>query len=166
LTHQEQSAFDINFLNTIEQWFTLRGEIFVVARFSHTAGGRDYLWFKKFESFREQVSLFPPQTDIIVFRDNLFPLRGVVDDYLIQQSLTLIPNPGEFMVLNVLEPPDGSLNHAWTGDNHAELLETLRDMRGESVSIGLHPPWHEADNEKMISALIPFSDGTLKRGAY
>lgn len=167
MPYQEQSIFDSSFLDPVEEWFALRGEIFVVARFSHTAGARGYLWFKRFESFKAQIHLFPPRTDVIVSRDDLFPLRGIVDDQFIAQSLALIPDPAEAMVLDLIEPPDGEVNrHLWYSDTHTELREILQDLMGKNASVGLYAPWHEADNEKLISALVPLPDGTLKRGAY
>ena len=165
MTHHETSVFDKNFLNTIEQWFAARNDVFVVARFSRKAGEKAYFWFEKFSSFRAQLDLFPPETDVIVFRDNQFPLRGLVTDNLIRQALDLIPDNTEAMVVNTMKPPDCEV-YVWGDDTHAELLETLQDIVGEPASIGFYAPWYNSDNETMISALVPLPDGTLKRGAY
>jgi hypothetical protein len=165
MPHQEQSVFDSSFLNTVEQWFTACGDIFVVARYSKMAGARYYFWFKKFDTFRAQLDLFPSQTDVIVFRDNQFPLRGIVDESLIGQALNLIPDKTEAMIAGSLEPPDSRVS-IWAADTHTEMLDVLQDKKAEPASIGFYAPWHEPDNESMISAVVPLPDGTLKRGVY
>jgi hypothetical protein len=165
MAHKEQSVFGDNFLNTVREWFLAQNDIFVVARYSATAGVREYYWFKHFDKFHAQLKSFPPQADVIIFRDKQFPLRGTVDDALIRQALVLIPEDTEASIANMVQPPDTSI-YLWGCDNHAEILETLHDIRGENAAIGLYPPWHMDDNEKMISALVPLPDGTLKRGVY
>ncbi|MBN8590175.1 MAG: hypothetical protein J0M33_00365 [Anaerolineae bacterium] len=159
------SVWDKTFLNLIEQWFLERNEVFVVARLSRVGGGRIYFWFSNFTSFTDQLRVFPPETDVIVFRNDLLPLRGHVTLDLIKQALTIIPDHIETMVVPALKPTNTDL-HVWGCDNHAELQETLQDLRGQPVSVGYYPPWHESDNDEMISAIVPFTDGTLKRGVY
>lgn len=165
MTIKEQSVFADEFLNAVHRWFLAHPDIFVVARYSAMAGAREYFWFKDFSKFQAQLRSFPPQTDVIVFRDNQFPLRGIVDDTFISQVLASIPDNTEAMVADIVQPPDESV-YLWACDTHAELIETLHDLREESAAVGLYAPWHMPDNETMISALVPLPDGTLKRGIY
>jgi hypothetical protein len=162
---KEQSVFEAHFLDTVRAWFVVHYDIFVVVRYSAMTGAREYFWFKDFGKFQAQLKCFPPQANVIVFRDKQFPLRGIVTDTLIRQALDLIPDNTEAMVANIVQPPDDSI-YVWPCDTHAELTEALHDLRGEYAAIGLYPPWHMPDNENMISALVPLPDGTLKRGVY
>ena len=155
----------LNFLNTIEEWFSQSGDIFVVARLSKMAGARMYSWFSTYPAFWSQVDKFPPQTQVIVFRERQFPLRGIVTPELISRALGVIPEHTEAMVTRGITPPD-SLISLWACDTHAELLETLQDLVGVPVSIGLYVPWHRPDTENMISAIVPLPDGTIRRGIY
>jgi hypothetical protein len=161
----EQSVFEQRFLNTVRQWFIEHHDVFVVARYSHMAGGREYFWFSDFAVWAECLKRFPPQTDLIVFRDNQFPVRGIVDERLILRALALIPDNTEAMVTDQLEPPNDRIS-VWACDTHRELIEALHDFAGNPAAIGLYAPWHEPDNDRMISALVPLPDGTLKRGVY
>jgi hypothetical protein len=161
----EQSAFEQQFLNTVHHWFIERRDVFVFARYSHMAGAREYFWFSDFAVWAERLKRFPPQTDLIVFRDNQFPLRGIVDEPLIHRALALIPEDTEAMVTNQLEPSNDRIS-VWACDTHRELTEALQDLIGNPAAVGSYAPWHEPDNDHMISALVPLPDGTLKRGAY
>ena len=87
MTHHETSVFDKNFLNTIEQWFAARNDVFVVARFSRKAGEKAYFWFEKFSSFRAQLDLFPPETD------SLFPF---IFDHVSQNGIKTCQRVMEF----------------------------------------------------------------------
>lgn len=162
---KEQSVFEQSFLSTVHEWFMAHHDIFVVVRYSSMAGARQYFGFKDFGKFQAQLKNFPPQADVIVFRDKQFPLRGMVNDAFIRQALASIPDNTEASVAGIVQPPDASV-YLWACDTHAELVETLQDLRGEYAAVGLYPPWHMPDNEKMISALVPLQDGTLKRGCY
>ena len=162
---KEQSVFDERFLNTVREWFAARQDIFVVARYSAMAGAREYFWFKDFDRFRARLEQFPPRTDVCVFREDQFPLRGIVDNDLIQRVLALIPDRTEAMVADRIEPPDTS-QYVWPCDTHAELIEVLDDLRGEPAAIGPYATWRLPDSDTMISALVPLPDGTLERGVY
>jgi hypothetical protein len=162
---REQSVFERSFLDAVQPWFAARNDIFVVARYSAMAGAREYFWFDDFALFVERLKRFSPQTDVSVFRDNQFPLRGIVDDELIRQALELIPENTEAMVTDRLAPSNGSI-YLWACDTHRELTDALRDLVGAPAAIGRYPPWHRLDNDHLMSGLVPFPDGTLKRGVY
>jgi hypothetical protein len=69
------------------------------------------------------------------------------------------------VVADMVQPPDSRV-YLSVCDAHVDLVETLQESQGKYAAIGLYPPWHMPDNEKMISALVPLPDGTLKRGVY
>lgn len=91
--------------------------------------------------------------------------KSAFGDEFIRQTLELIPDNTEAMVTRGVEPSDTDI-YVWPCDTHADLLETLQDLPGEPVSVGFYAPWHDEDNENMISALVPMPDGTIKRGIY
>lgn len=154
MSTDERSIFDNDFLNTIREWFIARQDIFVVARYSRMAGAKDYFWFKEFGHFQERLRRFPPQTEVIVFRDNQFPLRGLVTDSFIHQALDFIRDGAWAMVTNTIQPVDESIS-IWFCGTEAELMDTFSNLLGQYASVGPEAPLHMADNETMISALVP-----------
>lgn len=160
--------FDKEFLNTVESWFEATHDIFVVVRYSAMAGAKEYFWLREFETFMNIIWPLPPQADVMVFRRNQFPLRGVADNDLLQDALIKFNDNSDLMIIEHAEPPDSNVGVRYT-DSHAELIEKLTDpddLVGLPISVGEAAPWHENDNEDMISALVPLPDGNIKRGVY
>lgn len=160
-----QSVFDASFLDVVRAWFTMSNNIFVVVRYSRMAGAKDYFWFSDYAPLDSLLHRLPPQTEVIAFRDNQFPLHGVVDDSFIQQVLALIPENTEAMISDSIAPSNARIDITIC-ESHSELLESLRELTHMNIVVGLYAPWHDNDNERMISALVPSPDGTLKRGIY
>jgi hypothetical protein len=113
MAYIEQSVFDEHFLSTVRAWFEVHPDIFVVVRLSHTAGGKDYLWLNKFETFDTWLRTLPPKADVCVFRDDQFPLRGVVNDDFIRQALQLegVTDDPPAVVLSMVQAPDTSVSY-------------------------------------------------------
>lgn len=160
-----RSTEDNNFTELVRRWLEQNGEIFVVVRYSHAAGARDYLFFSSFSDFRDLVSSLPPMADIIVFRDKQLPIRGIADDALLKRALNEIKD-GEEYLLTEVERVDLRSTYYTEGISHDELCSEFKDFRGKEVAAGVMPEWSRRDCEEMQSAVKPFADGSVKSGIY
>ena len=160
-----RSVKDTGFLNLVRKWLDASGEIFVVVRYSHSAGAKDYLFINSFAHFESLISNLPAMADVIVFRRRQLPIRGVADAVLLERSLLEIPDGEEFMFLN-LEPSSLRTLYATGGESHVELESEFQEFMGKFVVVGRVPQFWEDDNEDMQSALVPCADGSVKRGIY
>ena len=167
MARHEQSIFDPAFLQVIREWFTANSDIFVAVRYSATAGARKYYWYSQYAAFEENIQRFPAQADVIVFKNDQFPLRGTINDLFIRAALDHFPDNTELMIAWTDTPPNGEL-YVSSCDSHEELVSHLshNDRNSNQVAIGLYAPWHKPDNRNMISALVPLPDGSLRRGVY
>ena|ERR1041385_1431177 len=127
------STRDKRFLGLIESWLNAHGEIFVLFRYSHAAGNKDFEFFSSFTMFAERLLRLPPLTGVSVFRQRQLPIRGKITESFIAACLKDIPNGTEFLVLEVApEKPDP---HHIAGESHAELRKALEELRDHFVAL-------------------------------
>ena len=160
-----RSVEDSEFMHLFREWLKASGEGFVVVRYSHSAGARDYFLIDSFARFEDVISRLPAMADVIAFRQRQLPIRGIAGERLLEQAMAEIPEGGEFLFLN-LEPSSLQTLYASGGESHAELAATLKEFAGKYVAVGRYPRWYEDDNEDMQSGVVPSADGTVKRGVY
>ena len=163
------STNDLPFLFTAQNWIEANGEVFTLIRFHASAGAKSFEFFRSLDTFSSRLQELRPRTCVTVFRDRQLPLRGQVDEEFARQALALVPDGAEFLVVVLDKMTVGAQSwfHDAAGESHAELLEALRDdyCYGKQVAVGTYPPWLE-DNEAVISAVVPDSDGSVTTGAY
>jgi hypothetical protein len=110
--------------------------------------------------FEELVAASPTGTDIEVFRDLQLPLRGVVDEAFIASAIDKIPDGQEYLLVTMDVRP-GSRISRWgeIGDSHTELRESLEELRGSEVALGVCPDYCVPDHEGLVSAAKGGIDG-------
>ncbi|HWF02406.1 MAG TPA: hypothetical protein VHA06_01895 [Candidatus Angelobacter sp.] len=114
----KRSAFS---LGTVESWFRETIEIFVLIRYSHAAGSKNFGFFSSFTTFSEMFNALPPSASVTTFKTSQLQLGGVVDDRFISECLAAIPDGTEFLLLKT---ENGTMNNN-SGETHAELHEAL-----------------------------------------
>lgn len=158
---------DPRFLGALEEWLRSSHELFLMVRYSHACGGKSYEYFSAFLALAERLRQLPPRTCVIAFHQPQLPIRGVVDDKLIDACLAAIPNGSEYLLVETIRRTLGGTS--WfrdrSGETHEELREDLEDSRGFPVAVGLYPPWLE-DNDEVISAVVPDEHGVVRVGIY
>jgi len=161
------SATDAAFFDTVAGWIAGRGEVLVLIRYSHKAGSKDYEFFQSVDAFRDRLRHLSPRDCVTVFGRRQVPLRGRIDDDFIRRAEALVPEGTEFLIVGLEPVQYGNLTwYRYTaGETHAELRESLAEMRGELVAVGPYPPWLE-NVDDVISALIPNDDGSVSPGVY
>lgn len=161
------SSLDRQFRDTISQWIGESSEVLALFRYSHAAGSRDFVFFTGADDFREKLEKLPSRTSVIVFREPQLPLRGVVNEELTETAMRLIPEDQEYLILCLEYTQYGKRGwfHWDAGDTHEDLMSDLRYVAGRLVAVGLYPPWLE-DNENVISAIVPDTNGVVQVGVY
>ncbi len=167
---ERRSTNDPTFLQTVADWLAADGECFAVIRHPNAGGTKSYEHFVTVEDLVGRMSRLAPATSVVVCKGRHLPLRGHVDDTLIANALANIPDGQEWLIIGQL-PVNYGL--AWwfpdaNGDSHEELLAELRGDTyfGQSVFVGIVPPWWEGDSDVITSAYVPNPDGSITPAAY
>ena len=170
------STTEARFLSEVEEMIKTRGEILVEFRYPYAAGDRDITLFDSFPSFQERLAALPPRVLVEVYRRHDLPLRGVIDEALIQAALTLLPGETQYLIVYLHPRNDwrraeeydrgaGWLPSFQNDEGQEQLEEDLRDTLGEQAAIGAYPEWCEGSGN-LIWAVVPSADGTVQVGAY
>jgi len=82
-------------------------------------------------------------------------------------SFSNIPEGSEFVVVETVRRTAGQYPwfHDEAGEKHQELRESLENLRGRPVAVGVHPPWLE-HSPYVISGYVPDEDGVARTGVY
>lgn len=163
------------FLSEVEGMVKASGEILVGLRYSRAAGQRNIMLFHSFLSFQEHLATLPPPTLVEVYRHYDLPLRGLINDALIQAASALL-GEAEYLIV-YLQPRDDwrQAEHydrgaGWRGsfqndEGQGKLGEDLRDTLGEQAAIGVYPKWGE-ESGNLLWAIVPDADGVVRVGVY
>jgi hypothetical protein len=169
MTHVKTT--DPEFLAQIESWINQYGEVLVLLRYPYAAGSRDFVFFHRMEDFHSALQKLGSRTWVIAYGEPQLPLRGQVDDVLIQRALGQIPDGREYLIVCLEKtvedyPPRYRREYEETaGETHEELRESLNELRGRRVGVGLFPPWAD-ESERTIEAFVPDEDGEVRSAAY
>ena len=162
-----ESATSENFLSTVRGWFAVSPEILALFRFSHAAGNREFEFFTTFDAFKERLGGLPERTCITVFAEPQLPIRGVVDDELIERVLSSLTDGSEYLIVETIRRVYGKQSwfHHAGGDSHEALRQDLEQSRGVPIAVGLYPPWL-IDSDTVVSAVVPDAEGNVICGVY
>ena len=161
------STTDKRFLATLQDWLRSQREVLLLIRYHAAAGNKDFEFFSSFHALTERLNWLPIRTSVVAFKQPQLPFRGIVDDDYIAKSLSSIPSGSEYLVVETkLSAYDKSSVSRWSaGESHSDLRRDLEERRGDSVAVGVYPPWLE-DTENVISAYVPDEDGVVRPGGY
>lgn len=159
-SYSRDRDFTPEYLSTVSRWIEAAGEVLVVMRYLGMAGAKDFAFIRTPDEFQSLVAKLPSGTDTIVFRKPQLPLRGLVDDRLIETARELFPDGVESLLVHRVPetPEDLRLEGSMYGET-AELIERLQDLNGQEIALGPVPPFLENDNDDMISASKDGIDG-------
>lgn len=161
------SALDKAFQSTLCLWFQERDELLVMFRYPNAGGARDYELHGSVDSIAQRLSVVPPQTSVIAFRNPQLQQRGTVTSDFIATAMGSVPDGVEFLIVETALTTAGS--HSWfhnaSGTSHNELREELEQSMGRPVMLGRYPPWLE-DGPDVISGYVPDGTGQIRPGAY
>jgi hypothetical protein len=148
------------FLERVAGWIQRSGEVLVILRYLRAAGAKDFALCRTRDDFEALVEALPTGTDIEVFRDPQLPLRGVVDAAFISSALDAIPEGQEYLVVTMEVGPDSRMSRwGYIGFSHPELRESLEELRGAEVALGVCPAYCVPDHEGLVSTSKGGIDG-------
>jgi hypothetical protein len=159
------SVYSEFFLARVQTWIAGNGEVFVVIRYSHRGGMRDYVIVNDNVAFAELLKRLPPKTEVIVMADKFLELRGIANEELLSRMNNQI-SPGKSYVLLELGAHDPLATKQVEFESPADIASDYEDFRGCFVAFGETPAWHLPDHERQNSARVPFPDGQLASGLY
>jgi hypothetical protein len=144
-------------LAIIRDWVEATHELFVELYYPHSGAGGTYYLVDSFRQFRALVAAARSGAIFFILREPQFPLRGAVDQALIDKARQLISEGERY---EIIEPEFYPKAVALLGDGqtHADLQSKLEDCRGMVVAIGKEPPlpdayWVENDDPNCVIAL-------------
>jgi hypothetical protein len=148
------------FLDRVAGWIQQSGEVLVVLRYLRAAGAKDFALCRTTADFELLVDSMPTGTDIEVFRDPQVPIRGIVDEAFIASALRAIPDGQEYLVVTLETRPGSTISSASEmGCSHRELHESLEELMGTAVALGVCPDYCVPDHEGLVSAAKGGIDG-------
>jgi len=161
------STEDPLFRNKLSDWLAELGEVSALIRFSASAGSKSFEFFPAMPAFLDRLAELPPRTCVIAFGTPQLPLRGRVDGKFARTALAHIPPESEYLIAGLELKTYGKVS--WFGFSSGvgltELYMDLADRIGESVAVGVYPPW-EYDSDLVLSAIVPEPDGSIAVGIY
>lgn len=158
-TYRPERDVTPSYLSTVRSWIKATGEVLVIMRYLRAAGAKDYAIVRSAEEFDRLVDVCPIGTDIIVFRDKMLPLRGVVDNTFVKHVQESLPEDMECLFVKMKPEKPGDPRCFGEFGYMRHLNSDLEDMVGETIAIGGCPDFTGPDNEAMVSASKGGIDG-------
>ena len=150
-----------------KEWLRNGAEILVLFRYSRAGGKKSFEFFSSFDALSGRLRELRPQTQVVAFRQAQLPIRGEIDDALIETCLRRIPDGSEFLVVETVRRTAGRMSwfHNEAGESHEELRESLESSRGTPVAVGAYPRFWLEDPD-VITAIAPDEHGKVSLGVY
>jgi len=159
-----------DYLFALQDEIEKKGEILVHIRYWAAGGSTDDELYRDVESFRKQVEMLPPNTNIILMLNYSFLLEGVVDESFIGTALRFPYDKPALLLLT--EEKNPAKNRAFYApnqpvENMEELKEYLEDLKGQKVKIGLYAEWYNDLGVQEVLGYVPHPGGGIYwRGPY
>lgn len=120
---------------TIIAWFANQAELFVERYLPHSGGSGDFMIIRSITDFHHLTEQAQPDSVLFVSRQNMLPLRGIVDEGFITQAKTMLAEGPDFVVVKPAYYPD-RFTPIESGNTHAELQNILNCFIGQVVWVG------------------------------
>ncbi len=146
------------YLRTVKTWIETEHEVFVICRYLAMAGARDYFFVQTYEEFLALVKRLPVGTDIIVFKEQQLPYRGVVSSAFVQEAFVRVSNDQEYLIVTLSQEP-GRKGYGVCEEGHEAMREDFEEFMQDTVAFGKCPDFTGPDNATMISASKGGIDG-------
>ena len=148
------------FLDRVDGWIHQSGEVLIILRYLRAAGAKDFALCHTRADFEMLIESLPTGTDIEVFRDPQLPVRGIVDEAFITSALGAIPGGQEYLLITTGTRPGSKISRFGDiGCSHDELRESLDELKGTAVALGVCPDYCVPDHEGLVSAAKGGIDG-------
>jgi len=125
----------------LSDWLQETGELYVDLHRPHSGGDNSSFYFTSTLAQLKEivVSEGHPEVSITIFRQKQYAIRGIADEKLAHEALALIPEGEWFSILSLEKVPSTPWNVIGSGNTHAELQESLANLKGQSIRFGRNP---------------------------
>jgi hypothetical protein len=142
---------------TLQTWLDETSELFAELYYPHSGSSG---WFYLLTSPADLHHLIEQVRDGAIFfllEQKQFPLRGIVDDAFISQTLATIPDGQDYLITDLATYPE-YVSFFGDGDTHKQLLADLHELWGIWVGIGREPDtnsryWKEDTRPDRLTAM-------------
>ena len=152
------SIHDPLLIQTVERWMYDSTDLFVELHYPHTGSSGDYYLLTTIRDFNELLAGARRGAIVTVLRKQQYPIRGIVDDDLIDRAIAEVPDGEWYDIVRPWFYPT-MLPLSGGGNNHQQYRKELEELRGEEVFTGRAPSlpayWIKNDDEDSIIATIP-----------
>jgi hypothetical protein len=122
--------------DTLNDWFRASGELFVELYKPHSGGSGFFYVLNTYAQYEHLMVNAKPGSISFILRDKQLPIRGIVDDGLIENALKQIPDGEYYAVIEPCVYPN-SFVYLGDGNTHSELKNDLEKLRGVEVWAGV-----------------------------
>jgi hypothetical protein len=161
------STKDPKFRAKLQRWLRRQGELFVMIRHPYAAGSKDFEFFTIYKELGARLRKLKPGTWLVVFKEPQLPVRGVVDEALINACVEHLDDGAEFLISERTKLTYGRSSwFNWSaGRSHAELRQALEKLHGQPVAVGRYPAWMK-ECDGVVSAIVPDETGAVRLAVY
>jgi hypothetical protein len=141
-------------INRVSLWLANTGEVYVRTDYSHT-GHSGVGWFiRSLADYRDLLRSQRNGVPVAIYRNQRYPLRGVVDEAFLAKALVMIKEGDWFEIVSIDEYPKKISLYGF-GNSQDELRRDLRECNGMTVGFGLDIDsmvdlWPKEDAEALI----------------
>lgn len=152
------------FRDTLISWFKEKGELLMAIRYPWTGGGYDLELHQNLHLLRKRIAGLEPSCSITIIKDFYLPIRGIVNDELVNRAQQYIDKNEEFVLLGLeYENSDKGIKpEFWRGENHEELIELLNESSGKKIAMekDKDATWMKEHVEE-LNAYTPIENGDV-----
>lgn len=133
------SLFSPHNIAALHDWLSERGELYIRLEYPHSGGsGTSYLIRTLQDLKQVMAQQTHPEIEIFIFRQLIFPIRGIADESLLERALKEIPDQ-QYYTIALLDYYPSDCKFLADGKGHLELRKDFIEVWGKSVAVGTNP---------------------------
>jgi hypothetical protein len=167
--HRLDSVHDERVRDRVSQALHSAQDLAVWRRINRGGGSTDWYVLRNVGDFDQMVAHGRPADVFLIFLRPQLQMRGVVADELIDALLLQQRHvKSDSFVIGFVEPGSCQLSDArdYMPEDIEWAREILGDHVGEPVVAGPFPPSLSEDQDEVLAAYVPQSDGSVVSGTY
>jgi hypothetical protein len=119
----------------LKDWFRRSGELFIELHRPHSGASGNFYILNNYSQYEDLMMKASPGSICSVLRDKQLPIRGFIDDDLIQRAFNLLADGDYYLIVEPCTYPQ-MICFLGDGKTHVELEQDLRELQGTDVWVG------------------------------
>lgn len=158
------------FCDLLDRTFETGELAILLFRYANCGGAKDYFIARSAVEFATAMKHARPKTSVTVFFQTNFKIKGIANDQLCDETVTLLPSVRshyEGVDLIRLDGPNCDLDDRYfmCAADVNEICQWFMENKGMPVVAGTLEFWHH-NCESMVTVYVPDDDGVVRPGAY